>query len=128
MAVKVINAATGQCMEKGDSIKELIDLRVEMATHRRFADEYRKLAERLRTRTDLLSLALVNVWQKLANTTEYRGKLDPNALDELNYVTDPRPMLVELLTEVVMLEEERERRLPGNHRKRSKPSRNGDKG
>jgi hypothetical protein len=112
-------------MDKGDSIKELIDLRVEIATHRRLAEEYRKLAERLRTRTDLLSLALVNVWQKLANTVEYKGKIDSDALNELSHVSDPRPMLVELLTEVMMLEEERERGTFGKRRRRARPSNNG---
>jgi len=112
-------------MDKGDSIKELIDLRVEIATHRRLAEEYRKLAERLRTRTDLLSLALVNVWQKLANTAEFRGKIDPDGLNELSHVRDPRPMLVELLTEVMMLEEERERRIYGKRARRVRPGKNG---
>lgn len=114
-------------MERGEGLKEIIDLRSELSAVRRLADEYRKLAERLRTRTDLLSLALANVWQKLAETKEYKGKIDPHSLDELNYVRDPRPMLVELLTEVVMLEEELKQHSGGKRQRNARPGKNGDR-
>ncbi|MBN2081555.1 hypothetical protein JW859_05025 [bacterium] len=89
---------------RGGRVRELLDLRVESATQRRLADEYRKQTERLRSRVDLLTLALLNVWDKLAKTTEFKDKIDIYKLEELRNTRDPRPMLVELLTDVVMLE------------------------
>jgi hypothetical protein len=114
-------------MPKSGRIRELLDLRVNAATQRRLANEYRKLSERLRSRTDLLTLALLNVWDKLAQTEEFKGKIDAQKLEELRDARDPRPMLVELLTDVVMLELDKiEKELVAEDKMRAKPSKNGD--
>ena len=108
-------------------IRELLDLRVSAATQRRLADEYRKLSERLRSRTDLLTMALLNVWEKLSQTEEFKGKIDAQRLMELRDSRDPRPMLVELLTDVVMLElKQIEEEHSAGDTQSSQPGKNGD--
>lgn len=114
-------------MPKSGRIRELLDLRVSAATQRRLANEYRKLSERLRSRTDLLTLALLNVWDKLAQTEEFKGKIDAKKLEELRDARDPRPMLVELLTDVVMLELiQIEKEFAAEDEQKAVPSKNGD--
>ena len=114
-------------MPNSDRIRELLDLKVSVATQRRLADEYRKLSERLRSRADLLTLALLNIWEKLAATEEYSGKIEAKKLVELRDARDPRPMLVELLTDVVMLELDKiEDELTAGEDRRREPSKNGD--